>query len=216
MARSRSASGETAEEIGARMVATADRERRRIAQDLHDGLQIRLVLLAVKADCTCAAVARMPAVRDDVAELHAGLHEAIAELRAFVHGVMPPALTERGLYAAVEDLIDRLPTRGVLHLDDRAERLSPAVESTGYFVVSEALSNAVKHAGAEELVVSLSRADDGLRIEVRDDGVGGARIDSAGGMRGMSDRVAALAGRLLVHSPPGGGTRVIAHVPLAP
>lgn len=216
MARSLSVAGGTADELGARVLQAADQERRRIAQALHDGLQTRLVLLAVKADCACADLACATAVREEFAELHAGLQEAIAELRAFVHGVMPAALTERGLSAAIEDLIDRVPLPVALDLDHSPGRLPPAVEATGYFVTSEALSNAIKHARASELAVGVDRFDGRLRIEVRDDGIGGARTDGAGAMRGMSDRVGALAGRLLVHSPPGGGTRVVAEVPYAP
>jgi len=198
---------------GLRLAQAADRERRRIAQDLHDGLQTRLVLLAVEADRVCGELDRATAIRDQVAGLRRGLEQAIAELRAFVDGVMPAALTERGLCAAVQELTDRMPIPVQLSLDPWTGRLPPAVESTGYFVISEAVTNAVKHSGAGELGVSVGLADDRLRIEVRDDGIGGARTDGPGGIRGIGDRVGALGGRLLVHSPPGGGTRVIAEVP---
>jgi signal transduction histidine kinase len=198
---------------GLRLAQAADRERRRIAQDLHDGLQTRLVLLALEADRVCGELGSATAIRDQVAGLRAGLEQAIAELRTFVDGVMPAALTERGLCAAVQGLTDRVPIPVQLSLDPWAGRLPPAVESTGYFVISEAVTNAVKHSGADELGVSVGLADGRLRIEVRDNGIGGARTDGAGGIRGIGDRVGALAGRLLVHSPPGGGTRVIAEVP---
>lgn len=188
----------------ARIAATADGERRRIARDLHDGLQARLVLLAVQA-----------AGRGDQATLQAGIQSAIEELRELVDGVMPAQLTERGLAAAVEDLRDRLPMPIELHVDGLEQRLRPDVESAAYFVVSEAISNALKHAGPAALSVSLERADDQLVLAVADDGTGGARARAGSGIRGMVDRVQALGGDLYVDSVPGRGTRVRAVIPSA-
>jgi signal transduction histidine kinase len=189
----------------ARLVAATDSERRRIARDLHDGLQTRLVLLAMLAG----------RARDDdaaIAELGSGLQEAIAELRELVQGVVPAALTEGGLCAAAEELTDRMPIPVVLELDFDPGPLPTGVETAGFFVVSEALSNTVKHARAEELRLSIGRRDGHLRIEIADDGVGGARI-GGGGLGGLADRIDALEGRLLVESPPGRGTRIVAEVP---
>lgn len=194
-----------------RLVTAADDERRRIVSNLHDGLQVRLVLLAMRSD---SAHAGQNPTAEDVAYLHAGLQEAISDLRALVHGMAPAALTERGLYAAAQELTGEVAMPVELVLDRPAGRLPGSVESTGYFVISEALANAVKHAHARELTIRLAQGDDRLRIEVSDDGIGGARGDG-GGLRGMSDRVGALGGRLRVHSPRGGGTRVIAEVPCA-
>jgi len=193
-----------------RIVEAADGERRRLAHDLHDGLQTRLVLLAMEAG-------RLDADGNggSAAELRSGLDDAITELREIVQGVMPAALTERGLYAAAEDLADRVPIPVALELEPDAPRLPAPVESTGYFVVSEALANAVKHSRAHELRVGLARADGCLRIEVADDGIGGARPDTGAGLRGMADRVDALDGRLEIESRPGAGTRVVAEVPCA-
>jgi signal transduction histidine kinase len=232
MARPLSAAAANADELGTRwgtgsdrrpspgealrLAQAADRERRRIAQDLHDGLQTRLVLLAAQADRARADLGAAIVIREQIADLYAGLQEAIVELRAFVDGVMPATLTERGLRTAVEQLVDWVPIPVALSLDACAVRLPPAVESTGYFVISEALTNAIKHSGGSELAVSVDQADDRLRIEVRDDGIGGARSGGTGGMRGIGDRVSALGGRLLVHSPPGHGTRVIAEIPCGP
>ena len=183
-----------------RLVEASDAERRRIARDLHDGLQSRLVLLAVQAGLA------------DDRSLRNGLEAAIEELRSLVDGVMPAELTERGLPAAVEGLADRMPVAVTLEVDALEQRFSPAVESTGFFVVSEALVNAVKHAQASKLMVSLHRDhDDRLRIEVGDDGVGGA--DRGNGIRSMTDRVEALGGRLLIESTVGAGTHVRAELP---
>ena len=183
-----------------RLVEASDAERRRIARDLHDGLQSRLVLLAVQAGLA------------DERSLRNGLEAAIDELRSLVDGVMPAELTERGLPAAVEGLADRMPVAVTLEVDSLEQRFSPAVESTGFFVVSEALVNAVKHAQASELMVSLRRDHgDRLRIEVGDNGVGGA--DRGNGIRSMTDRVEALGGRLLIESAVGVGTHVRAELP---
>jgi signal transduction histidine kinase len=189
----------------ARLVEATDAERRRIARDLHDGLQTRLVLLAMLA-------ARSREDEAAAAELAEGLQVAIAELRELVQGVVPAALTERGLCAAAEDLSDRMPIPVALDLDPGPTPLPSGVETAGYFVVSEAFSNAVKHARAEELRLSIGRRNGSLRIEIADDGVGGA-APSGGGLSGLADRIDALEGRLSVVSPPGGGTRIVAEVP---
>lgn len=186
----------------ARIAATADGERRRIARDLHDGLQARLVLLAVQA-----------AGRGDQAALRSGIQSAIDELRELVNGVMPAQLTERGLAAAVEDLRDRLPLPIELRVVGLEQRLRLDIESAAYFVLSEAISNALKHAGPAALSVSLQRTRDQLELAVADDGAGGVRAGS--GIRGMVDRVEALGGELHVDSAPGSGTRVRAVIPCA-
>ncbi|HMJ32418.1 MAG TPA: ATP-binding protein [Baekduia sp.] len=149
------------------------------------------------------------------AALRAGIEGAIDDLRELVDGVMPALLTARGLPAAVGDLADRLPSPVALRVDGLDERLSPAIESAAFFVVSKAIVNAVKHAGPGSLIVALERADGHLRIEVGDRGAGRVRLDG-GGMRGMVDRVAALDGTLTVDARPGGGTRVAAVIPCGP
>jgi signal transduction histidine kinase len=190
----------------ARLVEATDAERRRIARDLHDGLQTRLVLLAMQ-------VGTAAPTDDTMAELSRGVQEAIVELRQVVDGVVPASLTERGLYAAATELTDRMPIPVELDFEPLSAELPIGVETAGYFVVSEAFSNVVKHSRAEELRLSISRLDGSLRIEVVDDGVGGAHF--GGGLRGLADRVDALSGRLVVESPPGGGTRILAEVPCA-
>ena len=181
--------------------ATGDAERRRIAGDLHDGLQSRLVLLAIQAGVA----------RGSTTELREGIEAAIDELRALVHGVMPAELTERGLPAAVKGLADRIPIDVVLNVAGFERRPSPTVESTAFFVTAEAMVNAVKHAHATELTVTLVRDARQLRIDVRDDGIGGA--GSGDGIRSMTDRVEALGGRLRIESALGAGTSVLAELP---
>jgi signal transduction histidine kinase len=191
----------------ARTVEASDAERRRIARDLHDGLQGRLVLLAIQAD----GVRSDPALADDLGE---GLQTAITELRGLVQGVMPAMLTERGLCAAVEELTERSPIPVVLDLDRAREPSLPGpVESAGYFIVAEALANAIKHAQASAVDLRMAHADGELRIEMSDDGLGGAHGNGGGGLRGMADRVDALDGRLVVSSPRGGGTFILAELP---
>jgi signal transduction histidine kinase len=196
----------------ARVVAAADTERRRIARDLHDTLQTRLVLLAVDAH----ELRSNPSARTEAAALEAGLQTAIGELRELVHGLLPAMLAERGLYAAVEDLADHIPLPITLELGSQRAPLPPPVESVGYFVVSEALTNAVKHAHAHELGLRIERTNGQLAIEIKDDGIGGAGAGRGSGLMGMLERVEAVDGRLSVQSPPGGGTRILAEVPCEP
>ncbi|HEY1518309.1 MAG TPA: ATP-binding protein, partial [Solirubrobacteraceae bacterium] len=138
--------------------------------------------------------------------------QANAELRELAHGILPAALTRGGLRAGVEALVSRVSLP--VSIDVPAHRLPAGVEATAYFVVSEALTNVLKHAGAAGAGV-MARVEAGnLRVEVSDDGVGGARGDHGTGLGGLEDRVSALDGRLVVDSPAGGGTRVCALLPV--
>jgi signal transduction histidine kinase len=191
----------------ARIASAADDERRRIARDLHDGLQARLVLLAIQA----GRGTEPHALRD-------GIQTAIDELRELVDGVMPTPLTERGLPAAVKDLADRLPAPIELSISGLDARLAPPVETAAWFVVSEAITNAVKHAGPDGLAVALERVDGTLRVAVTDQGSSreGEAINNGragSGVRGMADRVAAVGGALTILPAGGGGTRVEAVIP---
>jgi signal transduction histidine kinase len=197
----------------ARLVEATEGERRRIERDLHDGTQQRLVAIAMSLGLLDA---RLPAdargAKPIVLEAREALAVALAELRELTQGIYPTALTERGLPAALNDLCQRatLPT----HLEcSLTERLSPAVETAAYFLVSEALANAVKHAQATELRISVSVATARLMVEVIDDGIGGAQTVGGSGLRGLADRVEALGGRLTLSSPPGRGTRLRADLP---
>ena len=215
------ASQEELRESRTRLVEAGDQERRRLAQDLHDRLQGRLTLLALRVGSASPG--------SDLTEIRRGLDESITELRWLVQGVMPALLVERGLLAAVEDMADRLPLRTVLDFDEDAlvdvdgldvdrqdvlrqdddGRLPSSVEGTAYSVIAEALTNAVKHSAATTLTVVIRRHRGRLRIEIIDDGVGGAGPAGGSGLRGMTDRVQALGGTLVIDSPPGNGTRVL-------
>ena len=182
----------------ARILASADAARRRISRDLHDGAQQRLlhVLLTLRS-----AAGR---VGDGAGETRALLsrasdevQEAIREMRDLVAGVHPAILTDRGLAAAVGSLAARAAVDVVVDVPDR--RWSPDVEACAYFVVAEALTNVAKHApAATEVLVHVADAAGTLRVEVADDGEGGAVVSAGSGLRGLEDRVAALGGRLVV------------------
>lgn len=199
-----------------RVVEEADRERRRIAQDLHDGIQAQLVVLALVAGRLAADEGSdASALREHAGDLRRELDRTAADLRRLVHGLMPAILVERGLYAAARGFVDALPVPTELSLTGSDDGLPDVVETTAYFVLAEALTNAVKYARASTLSVALERTTDRLRIVVSDDGVGGATAER-GGLRGLDDRVRVLGGRLVVDSPPGAGTRVWAEISCAP
>jgi signal transduction histidine kinase len=196
----------------ARLVEAADRERRRIAQNLHDGLQMRLVLLALKAQ----SIAGLPGVSSDIAgaatALRSDIDSAAAELRELVHDVMPAPLMEAGLGAAAQDLVDRLPLPARLSLGVDGTVPGP-VASAAYFILNEALANAVKHAHATRLGVELAERDHSLRLEVTDDGVGGVAAGKGLGLRSIADRVDVLGGSVQVRSPAGAGTQIVVELP---
>jgi signal transduction histidine kinase len=149
------------------------------------------------------------------ARLAAEIDEAAVAARALVHGVMPAPLVERGLAAAVQELVYDLPVRTTLDVEGMPARLPAPVESTAYFVAAEALTNVIKHADARCVEVCLRRDDDVLSVEVVDDGRGGVRIDGSGsGLAGLRDRLEVLGGSLTVTSG-SGGTRVRAVLPCA-
>jgi signal transduction histidine kinase len=197
----------------ARIVTTADAERRQVVRDLHDGAQQRLIHTVVTLKLARQALKKNgndgPAL---VTEALDQAEQATTELRELVHGILPSALTHGGLRAGVEALAARMPMRvenGVW-----PGRFPAAVEATAYFVVAEALTNVAKHSGARRAWVT-ARVDDGrLRVRVRDDGAGGARPDGSG-LLGLADRLAVLDGRLDVKSPTDSGTVVTADIPLA-
>jgi signal transduction histidine kinase len=197
----------------ARIVEAADRARRRVERDLHDGAQQRLVTVALalrlaRTQLGTAAGGELAGILDEAGAELAG---ALAELRELARGIYPVLLTDAGLGPALCSLAERCPVPAVVG-DVPGRRWVDAVEQTCYFVVSEALANAAKHAGAAQVVIRVDEDGDELRVQVSDDGVGGA--DQTGsGLRGLADRVAALGGELTVGSPRGGGTRVIARVP---
>jgi PAS domain S-box-containing protein len=197
----------------ARLLTAGDEARRRVVRDLHDGAQQRLVHTIV----TLKLAQR--AFRDEDGKAESLLSEALEqaeqgnrELRELAHGILPAVLTRGGLRAGVDAVVARLnvPVR----VDVPAERLPAEIEASAYFIVAEALTNVVKHSYAGRAEVTASLEDGMLRIEVRDNGAGGA--DPGGhGLVGMRDRVTTLGGRLEIESPAGGGTLVAAALPLS-
>jgi signal transduction histidine kinase len=196
----------------ARLVAAGDEARRRVARDLHDGVQQRLVhTIILLKQAAQALPENHDTVEALVADAIAQGTEANAELRKLAHGIMPAVLTRGGLASGVDALVSRSPVP--VRVGVSKDRFSSEVESTAYFVMAEALTNVAKHARARSAEVR-ARVDDGvLRIDVRDDGVGGADLEG-GGLLGLADRIAALDGERKLESPPGAGTRVTATIPL--
>jgi signal transduction histidine kinase len=190
-------------------------ELRRIERDLHDGAQARMVAVTMDLGLAREKLDTDPeAARGLVEAAHAEAATAIAELRQLVAGIAPAVLSDRGLDAALSSLVAscRVPVTVDVHLP---ERVPPAVEVAAYFVVSEALVNVQKHAGATQASVSVHERSDRLVVEVRDDGVAAAAA-AGSGLAGLRDRVAALDGTLTVVSPAGGPTLVRAEIPCAP
>jgi signal transduction histidine kinase len=189
-----------------RIVVAADAERRRIAQDLHDGAQQRIVVVGMEVQRLARRADDADLVRSVVARVAALCELLLDELRGLVQGIMPSRLQERGLEAAVVALADQLPVRVRVDVATRLERMDAEVESTGYFVVAEALTNAMKHAGASEIVVAIAARNGRLRIEVTDDGRGPADADLGFGLRSLRDRVETLDGTLALVAAHGRGT----------
>ena len=195
------------------VVDSVEAERRRMERDLHDGAQQRLVSLAMTLG---RAKNRMgegdPIVRGLIEEAHSEAMQAIAEIRDLTRGLHPPVLTDRGLDAAISAVAARspVPVQVRVAVDPRP---SLTVESIAYFVVTEALTNVAKHAEAAQAWVTVERIANYLRIEVRDDGRGGANAETGGGIRGLGDRVGGVDGLITLVSPRGRGTVLIAEVP---
>jgi signal transduction histidine kinase len=195
----------------ARVVATADETRRRIERDLHDGAQQRLVHAVITLKLAQRAMRDGKPAEELVGEALEHSERATEELRDLAHGILPAALN-RGLHAGIETLVSRM--RLPVSIDVTTERLPPSLEATAYFIVAEALTNVVKHADARSAHVKAQLEGSRLRVEVRDDGVGGAHLDGGSGLLGLSDRVAAMNGELTVESPPGSGTAIVATLPV--
>ena len=197
-----------------RIVTAEDAARRRIERDLHDGAQHRLVTLGLELGVLAEQADEDGTVARGVRQARDQLMEATADLRELARGVHPIVLQEAGLGAAVATLADRspIPVRLGATVTDR---LPSEVEATAYYVVSEALTNAARHSGANVVSIELERVGQGLRVAVSDDGRGGADADGGTGIQGLADRVAALGGRLAVDSLDGSGTRIEVVLPCA-
>jgi signal transduction histidine kinase len=198
----------------ARIVVAADEERRRIERDLHDGAQQRLVgasmlVRRARSRAEASGDAEQAALLTSAAD---EVDQGLREIRELARGLRPPLLSDRGLVAALDCLAEAapVPTSVRSRLEDRPPIV---VETAAYFVASESVANAAKHARATSLLITAERRDGDLIVRVDDDGHGGAVVVDGGGLAGLRDRVEALGGALLVDSRPGAGTTVMARLP---
>ena len=196
----------------ARAIAAADESRRRIQRDLHDGPQERLVITILNLKLATAMLeqANHPAAEIVTGALESANH-ADADLRELVKGLMPAALRHGGLRAAVGSLLRQIALP--VSMEVMPDRLPAHVETTAYFVVAEALTNAVKHAGATGATVRAAVRRGALQLEIRDDGVGGADPRHGTGLTGLADRVESIDGTITLTSPPGRGTTIAVQLP---
>jgi signal transduction histidine kinase len=197
-----------------RILEAADAERRRVERNLHDGAQQRLISVAFALQLASAQVQRHPdpALGKTIHRARRELQDAVGELRELARGIHPPILVHRGLGPALTSLAESAPLPVIIEVPNR--RYPLLVESTAYYVASEGVANAAKHAAASWVEVRATEHGEFLVVEVRDDGAGGANPGRGSGLQGLADRAAALGGRLEVESPPGVGTRLRAELPL--
>jgi signal transduction histidine kinase len=194
------------------VLTAGDEARRRVVRDLHDGAQQRFVHAIITLELAIRAFENdEESGRALVAEALEHAQAANQELRELAHGLLPDVLTRGGLAAGVESLV--LGVRLPVDVSVPEDRFPSDVEASAYFVVAEALTNIAKHSGAQHVIVAARVEHGSLRIDVREDGVGGARPDGTG-LLGLRDRVVTLGGDLEVDSTPGGGTRIAVRLPL--
>ena len=198
----------------AEVIAATDAERRRIERDLHDGIQQRLMALAMNLGIAREALREPSPARDAIVAAHDEALASLAELRQFVRGLHPAVLDDRGLDAALSGIAARVPIP--VHVSVAVEpRCAASVEAIAYFVVSEALTNVVKHSLAERAEVRVTRDKARLRVTVIDDGCGGAVLTPGGGLTGLARRAASVDGTMTLHSPAGGPTTIDVELPCA-
>ncbi|MEV0715755.1 histidine kinase, partial [Asanoa sp. NPDC050611] len=202
-------------ETRAAAVDASAAELRRIERDLHDGAQARLVALNMNLGMAEAMFDSDPdTARSMLADARAGARTAMSELRDLVRGIHPPLLADRGLPGAIQALA--LASSIPVDLDLRLDRRLPApMESAAYFVLAEALANAIKHADADRITLSVTDLGSRLSLRLSDDGRGGADPARGTGLRGIERRLAAFDGTLRLTSPPGGPTVVEMELPCA-
>jgi signal transduction histidine kinase len=197
----------------ARIVAATDHARRRIERDLHDGIQQRLVSLVLELRAAEAITPTgLTELSERLADIADGLTGATDELQELTRGIHPSILSEGGLRPALRALARRSAVPVELAVDV-PERLPEQVEVAAYYVVSEALTNATKHAQASVVHIDIRAGDALLRLSVRDDGVGGATLAQGSGLIGLTDRVQALGGTISIVSPIGDGTTMQVELP---
>jgi signal transduction histidine kinase len=195
-----------------RVVEAQQNERRRLERDLHDGAQQRLVALALELGLLAEQANADPATQTRLKRARGEIAESLSELRDLARGLHPAVVSGHGLAVALESLVAAAPLEAELKADE-LPRLPEQFEVAAYYVVSESLTNAAKHAQASRVSVEVRVADDTLIVEIVDDGIGGADSERGTGLRGLADRVEALNGRLRIWSAPGSGTRVRAEIP---
>jgi signal transduction histidine kinase len=196
------------------VVDAADAERRRLERDLHDGTQQRLVSLAMNLGMARVQAVSTEDAREAIAEAHEEAKAALSELRDLIRGLHPAVLEDRGLDAALSGIAARMPVPVRLTVD-LPRRPAPVIEAVAYFVVSEGLSNIVKHAQASQAEVFVQRASDRLHIIVSDDGIGGADPTRGTGLAGLAKRASSVDGTFEVSSPIGGPTLLSVDLPCA-
>jgi signal transduction histidine kinase len=197
----------------ARIVAAADETRRQIQRDLHDGAQQHLVNTVILQKLALRALQNGDEnVGELMAEALQEAEQANSELSELAHGILPAALTRDGLRGALQALVGRIPLPVTAQVS--VKRLPASVEATAYFIVSEALTNVLKHAHADHASVTVQAEDGRLRVEIRDDGIGGADPEHGSGLVGLTDRVEALGGTLQLTSPTGSGTTLLIQLPV--
>jgi len=199
----------------ARIVATADEARRHIERDLHDGVQQRLIVLGLQLQAARAVASEATPLGEALGQIGKTLASALDELREIASGIHPAVLRHGGLRAAIRVLARRSPVP--VEVDVPADlHLSERLKVAAYYVVSEALTNVTKHAGASGVEIRADADDEWLELVIHDDGIGGATIGAGSGLLGLTDRVEALGGRIQIVSPPSEGTTVRVNLPLAP
>jgi signal transduction histidine kinase len=198
----------------ARIVEAGQRERQRLERNLHDGAQHRLVALSLQLSLLEEELAGQSSATAQLERARAEIDTSLDELREIAQGIHPAVVSGHGLAVALEQLVARAPVPVRISMEIEG-RLPEAIEMAAYYLISESLANIGKYAQASSATVELARSNGDLRIEVADDGIGGADTERGSGLRGLADRVEALGGQLRVWSPHGGGTRLKAEIPCA-
>jgi signal transduction histidine kinase len=198
----------------ARIVEAGQRERQRLERNLHDSAQHRLVALSLQLSLLQEQLAGDRSAAAQLERARGEIDTCLDELREVARGIHPAVVSGHGLSVALEQLAACAPVPVALKVEIEG-RLPEELEVAAYYLISESLTNAGKHAQASSARVEVARGNGQVRVEVIDDGIGGADTGGGSGLRGLADRVEALGGRLRVWSPPGGGTRVQAEIPCA-
>jgi signal transduction histidine kinase len=198
-----------------RVVLATDQARRKIERDLHDGIQQRLVSLGLELSVAAASVpAAVPNLRTQLSTVATGLSAGLDDLREISRGIHPTILTDRGLPSAIKTLARRSGVAVEVDVRLSGRRLPEPVEVAAYYVVAEALTNAVKHARATVVRVEAAARHGRLSLSIEDDGIGGADPTRGSGLVGIADRVEALGGAMTLTSPAGRGTSLRFTLPL--